>query len=161
MKILLYDEIEDKVGLETEYLYEIKINLKEEFPSIYQKSVTKEEALKFLEFLMGKVNINKKNVLNYVGSTRRVWSYLLIFAFLTEKTQIKYRERLVEESKILKLNLEPVGYSEKDLKKMTDKESYEKLPNILKNLYFCIDSNTYKLSKVGDLYAENLKNMRR
>lgn len=158
MEILLYDDENNRNSENLEAKYDLEINLTKSKANIYEKEVNKNTILNFLDFLIVKIDLKKEKKLNYIGTNRRVWTYLLIFSYITEKITIKYKGNLVKESKILNLNFKNL-IDENILKNRITKDEYEKIPKILQNLYYFFENDKFILSKIGEVYVQNIKNI--
>ena len=158
MKIAVYDK---KVEIKNDS-YDIEIYLENQVEYVNNKKINKNEILKFLDYLYGKIDISKNTDIYYFGENLRMWSSLLLFSYIDEKIRLFHRDREVKESNLLRLNLENIGLEEENIKNILSKEEYNSLPEFIKNLYY--DNENMKeceLSEIGKLYVENIKNRRK
>ena len=158
MKIAVYDK---KVEIKNDS-YDIEIYLENQVEYLNNKKINKNEILKFLDYLYGKIDISKNTDIYYFGENLRMWSSLLLFSYIDEKIRLFHRDREVKESNLLRLNLENIGLEEENIKNILSKEEYNSLPEFIKNLYY--DNENIKeceLSEIGKLYVENIKNRRK
>lgn len=158
MKIAVYDK---KVEIKNDS-YDIEIYLENQVEYLNNKKINKNEILKFLDYLYGKIDISKNTDIYYFGENLRMWSSLLLFSYIDEKIRLFHRDREVKESNLLRLNLENIGLEEENIKNILSKEEYNSLPEFIKNLYY--DNENMKeceLSEIGKLYVENIKNRRK
>ena len=126
------------------------------------EKIDKNEILKFLDYLYGKIDISKNTDVYYFGENLRMWSSLLLFSYIDEKIRLFHLDREVKESNLLRLNLENIGLEEENIKNILSKEEYNSLPEFIKNLYYDNENmEECKLSEIGKLYVENIKNRRK
>ena len=91
-----------------------------------------------------------------------MWFSLLLFSYIDEKIRLFHLDREVKESNLLRLNLENIGLEEENIKNILSKEEYNSLPEFIKNLYYDNENiEECKLSEIGKLYVENIKNRRK
>ena len=145
MNIVLYDESKnlkfEKIETDKE------INLKESVDYLYDKEINNNHFLKFMDFLLEKVDINQENKIYYYGESKRIWSYLLLFSYISENIKLFYKTEEVKGNNILKLNLKNEVFAEK----------FEEFPDYIKNLYHKKEGR-FILSKIGEVYAKNIEN---
>ncbi len=155
MNIVLYDESKnlkfEKIETDKE------INLKESVDYLYDKEINNNHFLKFMDFLLEKVDINQENKIYYYGESKRIWSYLLLFSYISENIKLFYKTEEVKGNNILKLNLKNIGFKSGDLKKEVFAEKFEEFPDYIKNLYHKKEGR-FILSKIGEVYAKNIEN---
>lgn len=160
MKILLYDDKkrleEEKISIEMDK----KICLFDSIPIIYEKNISKDSMLILLDFLLDLIPLDIENEFYYYGSHPRVWAYLLIFAYIDNKISMYYKEKLVEESCLLKLNLKNMNYGSEKIQEFLVHEEYIRLPEFIRNLYYnkAETDSRHRLSKAGKIYVKNIKN---
>lgn len=158
MKIAVYDK---KVEIKNDS-YDIEIYLENQVEYLNNEKIDKNEILKFLDYLYGKIDISKNTDVYYFGENLRMWSSLLLFSYIDEKIRLFHLDREVKESNLLKLNLENIGLEEENIKNILSKEEYNSLPEFIKNLYYDNENmEECKLSEIGKLYVENIKNRRK
>lgn len=157
MKILIIEndrglEEAKKTGLEFEEI----IDISKETPYIISENISNDEKLKFLDFLIERISLDKKLGIHYFGEELRVWSYLSIFSTLGKDIVLFYRDEKIEDRKVPILNLNYNGIDAKQLKKELEIEEYSVLPENIKSLYYNIE-NKMNLSKLGEIYVRNIK----
>lgn len=158
MKIAVYDK---KVEIKNDN-YDIEIYLESQIEYLNNEKIDKNEILKFLDYLYGKIDISKNTDVYYFGENLRMWSSLLLFSYIDEKIRLFHLDREVKESNLLRLNLENIGLEEENIKNILSKEEYNSLPEFIKNLYYDNENiEECKLSEIGKLYVENIKNRRK
>ena len=158
MKIAVYDK---KVEIKNDS-YDIEIYLENQVEYLNNKKINKNEILKFLDYLYGKIDTSKNTDVYYFGENLRMWSSLLLFSYIDEKIRLFHLDREVKESNLLRLNLENIGLEEENIKNILSKEEYNSLPEFIKNLYYDNENmEECKLSEIGKLYVENIKNRRK
>lgn len=158
MKIAVYDK---KVEIKNDS-YDIEIYLESQIEYLNNEKIDKNEILKFLDYLYGKIDISKNTDVYYFGENLRMWSSLLLFSYIDEKIRLFHLDREVKESNLLRLNLENIGLEEENIKNILSKEEYNSLPEFIKNLYYDNENiEECKLSEIGKLYVENIKNRRK
>ena len=158
MKIAVYDK---KVEIKNDS-YDIEIYLESQIEYLNNEKIDKNEILKFLDYLYVKIDISKNTDVYYFGENLRMWSSLLLFSYIDEKIRLFHRDREVKESNLLRLNLENIGLEEENIKNILSKEEYNSLPEFIKNLYYDNENmEECKLSEIGKLYVENIKNRRK
>lgn len=158
MKIGVYDK---KVEIKND-IYDIEIYLENQVEYLNNEKINKNEILKFLDYLYGKIDISKNTDVYYFGENLRMWSSLLLFSYIDEKIRLFHQDREVKESNLLRLNLENIGLEKENIKNILSKEEYNSLPEFIKNLYY--DNENMKeceLSEIGKLYVKNIKNRRK
>lgn len=154
MKILL-KENEDKNRIE----FDKVIDLREKAKYMYESKIEKNDVLTFIDFLIESIGIDSVNEIYYYGKTPRVWSYILLFGYIDKNIKLFYGEVEIKESSILRLDLKNIGFTSRDLKRELSSQEYEKLPEGLRNLYYKKrDDEKATLSKLGEIYVENIKN---
>lgn len=154
MKILLKDSNEE---IESEIIFDKEIDLLIKTDYIFNDKIDNNSFLKFMDFLLEEIDINKANEVYYFGENNRIWSYIVIFAYIDEKIRLYYKTEEIKESSILRLNMTNNGFTSKDVKKIIELEEYEKMPKYLKNLYYKTENKIY-LSKIGEVYVKNIEN---
>ena len=158
MKIAVYDK---KVEIKSDS-YDGEIYLESQIEYLNNEKIDKNEILKFLDYLYGKIDISKNTDVYYFGENLRMWSSLLLFSYIDEKIRLFHLDREVKESNLLRLNLENIGLEEENIKNILSKEEYNSLPEFIKNLYYDNENmEECKLSEIGKLYVENIKNRRK
>ena len=158
MKIAVYDK---KVEIKSDS-YDVEIYLESQIEYLNNEKIDKNEILKFLDYLYGKIDISKNTDVYYFGENLRMWSSLLLFSYIDEKIRLFHLDREVKESNLLRLNLENIGLEEENIKNILSKEEYNSLPEFIKNLYYDNENmEECKLSEIGKLYVENIKNRRK
>lgn len=158
MKIAVYDK---KVEIKNDS-YDIEIYLENQVEYLNNEKIDKNEILKFLDYLYGKIDTSKNTDVYYFGENLRMWSSLLLFSYIDEKIRLFHLDREVKESNLLRLNLENIGLEEENIKNILSKEEYNSLPEFIKNLYYDNENmEECKLSEIGKLYVENIKNRRK
>ena len=158
MKIAVYDK---KVEIKNDS-YDIEIYLESQIEYLNNEKIDKNEILKFLDYLYVKIDISKNTDVYYFGENLRMWSSLLLFSYIDEKIRLFHLDREVKESNLLRLNLENIGLEEENIKNILSKEEYNSLPEFIKNLYYDNENiEECKLSEIGKLYVENIKNRRK
>jgi hypothetical protein len=158
MKIAVYDK---KVEIKSDS-YDVEIYLESQIEYLNNEKIDKNEILKFLDYLYGKIDISKNTDVYYFGENLRMWSSLLLFSYIDEKIRLFQLDREVKESNLLRLNLENIGLEEENIKNILSKEEYNSLPEFIKNLYYDNENmEECKLSEIGKLYVENIKNRRK
>ena len=158
MKIAVYDK---KVEIKNDS-YDVEIYLENQVEYLNNEKIDKNEILKFLDYLYGKIDISKNTDVYYFGENLRMWSSLLLFSYIDEKIRLFHLDREVKESNLLRLNLENIGLEEENIKNILSKEEYNSLPEFIKNLYYDNENiEECKLSEIGKLYVENIKNRRK
>ena len=158
MKILL-KEFEEKSY--NEITFDQILYLPENVKFMYEEKINNNDILKFLDFLLEKIEISNENQIYYFSNNPRVWSYIILFSYINKNIRLFYKTQEIKESNILRLDLKNIGFTHKDLKKNLSMQEYEKLPDFLRNLYYCENIDTEKkvtLSKIGEIYVENIKN---
>ena len=156
MKIAVYDK---KVEIKSDS-YDVEIYLESQIEYLNNEKIDKNEILKFLDYLYGKIDISKNTDVYYFGENLRMWSSLLLFSYIDEKIRLFQLDREVKESNLLRLNLENIGLEEENIKNILSKEEYNSLPEFIKNLYY-ENLEEYKLSEIGKDYVKNIKNKRK
>lgn len=154
MNIVLYDESKNLKFEKIENKKEI--NLKKTVDYLYEKEINNNYFLNFMDFLLEQIDINQENKIYYYGESKRVWSYLLLFSYISENVKLFYKLKEIKDNNILKLNLKNVGFKSKDLKKEVSAEEVEKFPDYIKNLYHKKEDK-FILSKIGEVYAKNIE----
>jgi hypothetical protein len=158
MKIAVYDK---KVEIKNDS-YDVEIYLESQIEYLNNEKIDKNEILKFLDYLYVKIDISKNTDVYYFGENLRMWSSLLLFSYIDEKIRLFHLDREVKESNLLRLNLENIGLEEENIKNILSKEEYNSLPEFIKNLYYDNENmEECKLSEIGKLYVENIKNRRK
>lgn len=158
MKIAVYDK---KVEIKNDS-YDVEIYLESQIEYLNNEKIDKNEILKFLDYLYGKIDISKNTDVYYFGENLRMWFSLLLFSYIDEKIRLFHLDREVKESNLLRLNLENIGLEEENIKNILSKEEYNSLPEFIKNLYYDNENiEECKLSEIGKLYVENIKNRRK
>lgn len=158
MKIAVYDK---KVEIKNDS-YDVEIYLESQIGYLNNEKIDKNEILKFLDYLYGKIDISKNTDVYYFGENLRMWFSLLLFSYIDEKIRLFHLDREVKESNLLRLNLENIGLEEENIKNILSKEEYNSLPEFIKNLYYDNENmEECKLSEIGKLYVENIKNRRK
>ena len=158
MKIAVYDK---KVEIKNDS-YDVEIYLESQIEYLNNEKIDKNEILKFLDYLYGKIDISKNTDVYYFGENLRMWFSLLLFSYIDEKIRLFHLDREVKESNLLILNLENIGLEEENIKNILSKEEYNSLPEFIKNLYYDNENiEECKLSEIGKLYVENIKNRRK
>ena len=156
MKIAVYDK---KVEIKSDS-YDVEIYLESQIEYLNNEKIDKNEILKFLDYLYGKIDISKNTDVYYFGENLRMWSSLLLFSYIDEKIRLFQLDREVKESNLLRLNLENIGLEEENIKNILSKEEYNSLPELIKNFYY-ENLEEYKLSEIGKDYVKNIKNKRK
>ena len=105
MKIAVYDK---KVEIKNDS-YDIEIYLENQVEYLNNEKIDKNEILKFLDYLYGKIDTSKNTDVYYFGENLRMWSSLLLFSYIDEKIRLFHLDREVKESNLLRLNLENIG----------------------------------------------------
>lgn len=159
MKIFIEDSREGKKE-SPEKDYDKMIYLSEQFPVILQKECSHNECLSFLDFLLTEISVEETQEIYYFGKDARVWAYLLLFSYMSPTFLLYNREEEIEESQLLCLEARNEGMKATDMKSEFSEEDYQGLPPYIQNLYY-YDEKREKacLSKVGELYVKNIRNL--
>ena len=155
MKIAVYDK---KVEIKSDS-YDVEIYLESQIEYLNNEKIDKNEILKFLDYLYGKIDISKNTDVYYFGENLRMWSSLLLFSYIDEKIRLFQLDREVKESNLLRLNLENIGLEEENIKNILSKEEYNSLPEFIKNLYYdnentTLQQNVEQIDKMLDKFIE-------
>lgn len=153
MNILIREKDEN---IDERILFEKEINLFKECPYIFEKDFNNNNFLKFMDYLIENIGITKESKVYFYGKNLRIWSYIIMFAYVDEKIKLFYKGDEIEESLILRLDMKNNGFTSNDILSELEIIEYEKLPEYLKNLYYK-DGDQIKLSKLGEIYVKNIR----